>query len=279
MICYPPRAGSRDKRMRAGVATSPHFPGVDRYAFQHGAFPGRIRFRAKPCDLVRFPLGFPAEALRPRQVPSGSPIKANFDEIPFAVPLPKAPVPPDVVGKWERHRLSLLPHASSFDRPTSRLPAIILAGMSAASAVAVTSSFRSVSGATLTRHENHAAPAYGVAPSGIRLWVSRIAGITLALINPREAHSAALWRPCGAVHPYAEPLADDGSKHLVSHLFAACGLPRPSWPTRANWPRMWSKSGTVQEWRCEGTGYKKRLAPLLRLKRKSRLRRQRQRTC
>ena len=70
-------------------------------------------FRPKPCGLGRSPAGAP-------------PKQASMKSLSRFL-CPKAPVPPDVVGKWERHRLSPLPHASSFDRPASRLPAIILA--------------------------------------------------------------------------------------------------------------------------------------------------------
>ncbi len=124
---------------------------------------------------------------------------------------PKAPVPPDVVGKWERHWLSPLPHASSFDRPTSRLPAIILAD-GAASAVAVTSSFRPFPARRSLVTKTHVAPTCGVAPSGICLWIKRIPGITLHLENKgsdwrrrskRNVRFSGL-RPCYGSRPIAD---------------------------------------------------------------------------
>src|SRR4051812_28601907 len=127
--------------MGAGVATSSHFPEADRHTLQHGTFPGRIRFRARPCDFVRFHLGLLAETSRPRSVPSGSPSKRTSIGSLSRFLRPKDPVPPDVAGKWERHWLSPLPHASSFDRPANRLPVVILANVRRF-AVAVAGSFR-----------------------------------------------------------------------------------------------------------------------------------------
>jgi hypothetical protein len=92
-------------------------------------FSGRIGFRATSCDFVRFPLGSPTKALRPRCVPIGRPIEANFGGVPFAVPLPEGSGPLDVSGKWERHWLAPLPHASSFDRPATHLSAVTLANV------------------------------------------------------------------------------------------------------------------------------------------------------
>src|SRR5687767_1150077 len=74
--------------MRAGVATSPHFPGAIATPCSTAPFSGRIRFRTRSFDLARFHLGLPIYALRLRQAP-GSIIEANFDEIPFAVPSPE----------------------------------------------------------------------------------------------------------------------------------------------------------------------------------------------
>src|SRR5437868_1508340 len=84
-------------------------------------------FPPKPCGLGRSPAGDPS-----KRTSLGS--LSQF-------PCPKAPVPLDFVGKWERHRLSPLPHASSFDRPASRLPVVILANVRRF-AVAVAGSFR-----------------------------------------------------------------------------------------------------------------------------------------
>ena len=70
-------------------------------------------FQPTPCGITRSPAG----------VPSKRTLAASLSRF----LCPKAPVPPDFVGKWERHWLAPLPHASSFDRPANRLPAFILA--------------------------------------------------------------------------------------------------------------------------------------------------------
>lgn len=62
-----------------------------------------IGFPQRHCCL-RGPLAGPRRTLLP-------------GKFPFAVPSPEARVPPDGSGKWERHRLAPVPHASSSARP------------------------------------------------------------------------------------------------------------------------------------------------------------------
>jgi hypothetical protein len=125
--------------MGAGVATSPHFPGVDRHAREGmGFFPGRIGSRLRSCDPNRFLLGFPTEALLPRRVPFRVSDEISLSrQIPFRDSLcPKVPVSPDGpeigIGIGFRLCLTLLPRS-----PCHSLPRLSSLRMSAVSAVAV----------------------------------------------------------------------------------------------------------------------------------------------
>lgn len=171
----------RYKRMRAGVATSPHFPGVDHHTLQHGTFPR--------ADQV------PDEALRLRSVPSrvsrrnlaasvGPQRESHQSELRWG------PFRGSFAQRLRFRRTSLESGSGiGFRLCLTLLPSIALPlacrrsslRMSAASAVAVTSSFRPFPARRPLITKIDIAPASGVAPSGICLWISRIMGISLDL--------------------------------------------------------------------------------------------------
>jgi len=117
----PTRPGSAaaKKKYEGWRFHQPSLPWSSHHTLQHGAFlradqvPGDVlRLRSVPSRVSRQGL---SASVGPRE-----PIKVAFDGSLSRFPCPKARVPLDVVGKWERHRFSPLPHASSFDRPASR---------------------------------------------------------------------------------------------------------------------------------------------------------------
>jgi hypothetical protein len=71
------------------------------------------RFPAEALRLRRVPCRVPSSALRLWKVPYRTSFEASFDERPFAVPSPEGSGSAGLRGKWERHRLAPLPHASS----------------------------------------------------------------------------------------------------------------------------------------------------------------------
>src|SRR5439155_8422023 len=73
----------------------------------------------------------------------------------------------------------------------SRLPVVILANVRRFRGGSG-QQLSSVSSATLTCHENHAAPTFGVAASGICMWINRILGITL---HPKSQTGFGAYHP------------------------------------------------------------------------------------
>jgi len=196
----PTRPGSAaaKKKYEGWRFHQPSLPWSSHHTLQHGAFlradqvPGDVlRLRSVPSRVSRQGL---SASVGPRE-----PIKVAFDGSLSRFPCPKARVPLDVVGKWERHRFSPLPHA---------LPSIALPVARTVAILADVRHFRggsgqklsSVSGAILPRHEMEVAPVFGVAPSEFCLWTKRIPGITFrldqtALISRSASQVPAMNRP------------------------------------------------------------------------------------
>ena len=70
-----------------------------------------VGFRPGSCNPGRFPIG-PRQG-EPWRFPIRVLVEANFDDFPFAVPLPEGSGSAGLRRKWVRHRVSPLPRASS----------------------------------------------------------------------------------------------------------------------------------------------------------------------
>ena len=166
---WPSGSGGRYKSMRAGVATSPHFPEVDHHTLQHGAFsPGGSGSGRGLATSFGSLSGFPPKPCGPGRSPAGA-HQSDLRWVPFR----------GSFARRLRSRRTSLESGSGigFHLCLTLLPSIALpvayrrsfSRMSAAFAVAVASSFRPFPARRSLATKVKAAPAFGVAPSGICL--------------------------------------------------------------------------------------------------------------